>query len=112
MMMEARMRAALVRSFLAAGLAPLILGRGFWDLMMMEARMRAALVRSFLYHCFCMEAFILWRDLLAPAFMVVLTMLLPGLLAALAFLVVKTNPLLSAAGVTPTAFLLTSPLYL
>ena len=54
----------------------------------------------------------LWRDLLDPAFMVTLTKALPGLLAALTFLVVRTNPLLLGPGVTPTALVLTKPLYL
>merc|ERR1719362_2405613 len=78
----------------------------------MKAGRRAALVRSFLYLCLLRTALTLWRDLLAPAFMVVLTMDLPGLKAFLDLLVVTTNPLLSAAALTPTTLALTRPLYL
>ena len=117
-------------SFLAAALAPFLAGSGFWDLVMAAARLRAALVRSFLYLPLTRTAFTLCRLLLGPAFMVVATRPLPGLLPLLAFLVVNTNlqeqdygdgetqhdsntnPLLSAAALMPTALALTSPLYL
>ena len=78
-------------SFLAGALAPFLAGRGFWDLAMTAARRRAALVRSFLYLCLLRTALTLWRDLLAPAFMVVWTIDLPGLKAFLDLLVVRTN---------------------
>merc|ERR1719482_1623119 len=110
-MAAALRRAALVRSFLAT-LDPFLAGIAFWDLEMAAALRREALVRSFLYLCLTRTAFILCRDLPAPAFMVVAHMALPGLCASFALLVVKTNPLLSAAGETPTTLLFTSPLYL
>merc|ERR1712080_175541 len=80
--------------------------------MMALARRRAALVKSLRYLCLMRAPFILCKLLPAPAFMVTLSIFLAGLLVALALLVVKTKPLLSVAAVTPTAFLLTRPLYL
>merc|ERR550525_1008127 len=80
---------------------------------MAAALLIAALVRSFLYLCCLFRlAFVLWRLLPRPAFMVTARVALEGLWASLALLVVTTKPLLSAAALTPTALGLTSPLYL
>merc|ERR1719219_587037 len=92
-------------SFLAAALAPFLGGSAFWDLEMAAARLRAALVRSFMYLPFTSTDLTLLRLLLGPAFMVVATRALLGLLPLLDLLVVSTKPLLSAAALTPTALL-------
>merc|ERR1719423_288117 len=72
----------------------------------------AALVKSFLYLCLLRTALTLCNDLLGPAFMVVATIALAGLKEFFDLLVVRTNPLLSGAALTPTTLLLTRPLYL
>merc|ERR1719378_44281 len=112
-MAAALLIAALVRSFLAAAiLEPFLLGSGFCDLTMAAALLIAALVRSFLYLCLFRFALVLWRLLPRPAFMVTARVDLEGLWDSFALLVVTTKPLLSAAALTPTALVLTSPLYL
>merc|ERR1712130_1091503 len=78
---------------------------------MAAALLMAALVRSFLYLCLFRSAFVLWRLLPSPAFMVTERVALEGLWDSFALLVVTTKPLLSAA-LTPTALVLTRPLYL
>ena len=70
------------------------------NLRMAEALMRAALVRSFLYLCLFRFAFVLWRLLPRPAFMVTERVALEGLWDSFALLVVTTKPLLSAAALT------------
>jgi hypothetical protein len=71
------------------------MGKGFCDRMMMAARLRAAWPRSLRYRCLTIKAFNLCRDLRAPAFIVTLTLLLPGLWVFFAFLMVMVKPLFS-----------------
>merc|ERR1712233_68069 len=67
---------------------------------MAAALLMAALVRSFLYLCLFRFAFVLWRLLPRPAFMVTERVALEGLWDSFALLVVTTKPLLSAAALT------------